>query len=167
MRRFTRPVAAALLGLALAACTAGAAATPRPTPAAPPSAVPSQPAGGNEIKCDLGGHDAAYHIHSLVGVKVDGQLYAPPANIGIGASCMYWVHTHAADGIVHVEAPTDVSPTLGDFLNLWEESYPDDPLLATAREAIAAGEVTVNDAPISSDPLGIVLEDKMRIFLGS
>jgi hypothetical protein len=167
MRRFSRPVAAALLGLALAACTVGATATPRPTPTAAPSAVASQPAASNEIKCDLGGHDAAYHIHSLVGVKVDGQLYAPPANIGIGATCMYWVHTHAADGIVHVEAPADVSAALGDFMNLWEKSYPDDPLLASAREAIAAGEVTVNDVPVSSDPLGIVLEDKMRIILGS
>ena len=95
------------------------------------AAEPQSGAPAPRSSCDLGGHEAAYHIHSLVGVKVDGQLYAPPANIGIGTTCMYWVHTHAADGIVHVEAPANVHPTLGDFLDLWEETYPDDQLLAT------------------------------------
>ena len=80
---------------------------------------------------------------------------------------MYWVHTHGADGIVHVEAPASVTPTLGDFLDLWEETYPDDELLAAAREAIAAGQVTVNDQPISSDPLDLILADQMRIILGA
>jgi hypothetical protein len=136
------------------------------SPSPTPSPSPSQGA-GTAIECDLGGHDAAYHIHSLVGVRVDGQLYAPPANIGIGTDCMYWVHTHATDGIVHVEAPASVQPTLGDFLDLWEETYPDDALLAKAREAIAAGEVTVDDQPYEGDPLDLVLADKMRIFLGS
>jgi hypothetical protein len=174
-------LAAALLCLSLVACSTGATPTPIATspspvatPTAPPTVAPtqpsastSQPPAGGEIKCDLGGHDAAYHIHALVGVRVDGQLYAPPANIGIGASCMYWVHTHNTDGIVHVEAPASVSPTLGDFLDLWAESYPDDQLLAVARVAIAAGKVTLDDAPLSSNPLDLVLQDKMRIILGS
>ena len=68
---------------------------------------------------------------------------------------MYWVHTHAADGIVHVEAPASVYPTLGDFLDIWEETYPDDELLANAREAIAAGEVTVDDKPFAGDALAL------------
>ena len=173
-----RRVLAALL-IALTAVGCASAATPSPT-AAPtaigspaPSATPSTPSpspdsstGGTEIQCDLGGHDAAYHIHALVGVKINGQLYAPPANIGIGTDCMYWVHTHAADGIVHIEAPATVNPTLGDFMSLWAKSFPDDPLLKTAQDAIAAGNVTVNDAPYTGDPLKLVLEDKMRIFLG-
>ena len=187
MLAIRRLTAAALLGLAVAACAAGATptpATPPPTPVATapattppatqsplPSATPTPPASqppiSSEIKCDLGGHDAAYHIHALVGVRVDGQLYAPPANIGIGTDCLYWVHTHATDAIVHIEAPAEVHPTLGDFLDIWATSFPDDTLLAKARDAIAAGKVTVNDAPISTDPLQLVLEDRMRIILGS
>jgi len=177
IRRLT---AALLLAVAVVACSAGATPTPAPTtsptqPAATQPPAPSatagpsasQPPSGSEIKCDLGGHDAAYHIHALVGVRVDGQLYAPPANIGIGTDCLYWVHTHATDAIVHIEAPAEVHPTLGDFLDIWARSFPDDTLLAKAREAIAAGKVTVNDAPISTDPLQLVLEDRMRIILGS
>ena len=73
-----------------------------------------------------------------MGVKVDGRLYAPPANIGI-ATDLHVLGPHpGTDGIVHVEAPADVTPTLGDFLDLWEATYPDDQLLAAAREAIAA-----------------------------
>ena len=173
-----RLAAALLLGLAVAACAAGPGATtaspspssppvPTATPAASAAATPAPWPAGNEIKCDLGGHDAAYHIHALVGVRVGGQLLAPPANIGIGTDCMYWVHTHAADGIVHIEAPATVHPTLGDFLDLWEKTYPDDQLLQQARDAIAAGKVTVNDQPFTGDATGIVLEDRMRIILGS
>jgi hypothetical protein len=175
-----RLIAAALLAVAVAACSSGATPTPIPTtPATPASATQrpapsatagpsaSQPPAGTEIRCDLGGHDAAYHIHALVGVRVNGQLYSPPANIGIGSDCMYWVHTHATDAIVHIEAPAEVHPTLGDFLDIWANTFPNDTLLKQAREAIAAGKVTVNDAPISTDPLRLVLEDRMRIILGS
>ena len=100
-------------------------------------------------------------------MKVDGQLLAPPANIGIGQTCMYWVHTHGTDGIVHVEAPASVTPTLGDFFDLWEASYPDDQLLAAAREAVAAGQVTVDDAPYEDNALDLVLADQLRIVLGA
>ena len=99
-------------------------------------------------------------------MKVDDKLYAPPANIGIGQTCMYWVHTHATDGIVHVEAPASVTPTLGDFLDLWESTYPDDQLLAAAREAVASGQVTVDDAPYDGNALDLALADKLRIILG-
>ena len=159
-----------MLSLALAGCATGATASP-PAPSPPtqsPSVTnPGAPSPGDaEIGCDLGGHDDAFHIHSLLVVEVDGQRYAPPANIGIGESCMSWVHTHETDGIIHVEAPANVSPTFGDFLDLWAETYPDDPLLAEALAAIAAGEVTVNDEPYAGDALDLVLEDRMRIIVG-
>jgi hypothetical protein len=177
IRRLT---AALLIALAVVACSAGATPTPAPTtpptqppatqspaPSATASPSPSQPPSGSEIKCDLGGHDAAYHIHALVGVRVDGQLYSPPANIGIGNDCMYWVHTHNTDAIVHIEAPAEVHPTLGNFLDIWAKTFPDDPLLKDAHDSIAAGKVTVNDAAFSGDALGLALEDRMRIILGS
>ena len=159
----------ATIALALVACSTGATPPPSARPTIVPTQAPASPqeTGSEEIGCDAGGHDGAYHIHSLVVVKVDGQLYAPPAHIGIGQSCMYWVHTHKADGIVHVEAPASVTPTLGDFLDLWQATYPDDQLLAAARAAIGAGQVTVDDAPHSGNATGLALADQMRIVLGS
>ena len=165
-------LAVATVGLLLAACSPAAT----PTTTHPPSVVPSSPApsipppsagGGTEIGCDAGGHDAAYHIHSLVVVRQNGQVLAPPANIGISTTCMYWVHTHTADGIVHVEAPATVHPTLGDFLTIWEATYPDDQLLVAARGAVGAGEVTVDDQPYDGNALDLAFVDQMRIVLGS
>ena len=166
-------VTVAIFGLLFAACSP--AATPPPTnpptvEPSSPSPAPSSPApstGGTEIGCDAGGHDDAYHIHSLVVVRQGGQVLAPPANIGITATCMYWVHTHTADGIVHVEAPATVHPTLGDFLFIWEATYPDDQLLVEARRAIAAGEVTVDDQPYQGNAIDLAFVDQMRIVLGS
>jgi len=35
--------------------------------------------------------------------------------------CLYWLHTHAADGIIHVEAPAKENFTLGQFFDIWNQ----------------------------------------------
>ncbi len=49
-----------------------------------------------------------------------------PANTGIAPdrSCFYWLHTHAKDGIIHIEAPSGRSFTFGNFLDIWAERFP-------------------------------------------
>src|SRR6266851_4494581 len=47
-----------------------------------------------------------------------------PADVGIPARaqngpCLYWLHTHAPDGIIHVESPAQRTYTLGDFFDEW------------------------------------------------
>jgi hypothetical protein len=83
----------------------------------------------------------AYHIHAHLAVFVNGRLYQLPAGIGIpgsvaedtnygpvaaGGKCFYWLHTHTADGIIHIESPVDRVYTLGDFFDEWHQ-----PLSAT------------------------------------
>jgi hypothetical protein len=83
----------------------------------------------------------AYHIHAHLAVFVDGRLYQLPAGIGIpgsvaestnygpvavGGRCFYWLHTHTADGVIHIESPTERRYTLGDFFDEWHQ-----PLSAT------------------------------------
>jgi hypothetical protein len=34
-------------------------------------------------------------------------------------ACFYWLHTHAADGIIHVESPVARTYTLGDLFDVW------------------------------------------------
>jgi len=78
-----------------------------------------------------------YHVHVHVAVFVNGRQMRLPAGIGITEpfvvqhyssgpfddvglyDCLYWLHTHVADGIVHVEAPTKQSFTLGQFFDIW------------------------------------------------
>jgi hypothetical protein len=75
------------------------------------------------VSCDSGGHDAAYHIHSQLTIKLpDGTTAEVPPNIGVSENCMYWLHTHEPDGQLHVEAPDETLATLADFLEVWRRS---------------------------------------------
>jgi hypothetical protein len=75
------------------------------------------------VSCDFGGHDAAYHIHSQLTIKLpDGTTAEVPPNIGVNQECMYWLHTHEPDGQLHVEAPDATIATLADFLEIWRRS---------------------------------------------
>jgi hypothetical protein len=77
----------------------------------------------------------SFHIHAHLTIFVRGVARQVPAAIGIappyevaqtprgpffaGASCFMWLHTHAADGIIHTESPTRRAYTLGDFFDIW------------------------------------------------
>jgi hypothetical protein len=65
-----------------------------------------------------------YHIHSHLDVFVNGVPQQTPSKIGILASpsCLYWLHTHSEDGIIHVEAPEAREFTVGQFLDIWKQT---------------------------------------------
>ncbi len=109
-----------------------------------------------------------YHIHAHLAVYVDGQLRALPGGIGIpgsqvlpsqrgpvasGGECIYWLHTHAPDGIIHVESPLRRVYTLGNFFDIWRQP------LSPVRVAGASGHVSafVNGKPWTKDPAAIPL----------
>jgi hypothetical protein len=75
-----------------------------------------------------------FHIHAHLTVFVNGSPRQVPAGIGIpgaqaqntpqglfvsSGTCFYWLHTHAADGIIHIESPVRRTYTLGDFFDEW------------------------------------------------
>jgi hypothetical protein len=110
----------------------------------------------------------AYHIHAHLSVYVGGNLRAVPGGIGIpgsrvvpssegpvanGGECIYWLHTHAPDGIIHIESPTKRIYTLGDFFDVWRQP------LSSTRVASASGHVTafVNGKPWTKNPRAIPL----------
>jgi hypothetical protein len=73
-----------------------------------------------DVRCDAS-EQFTMHIHAHLNIVVDGQLYLPPANVGITPTCFYWLHTHAGTGVIHVEAPTATDFTLGQFFDVWGE----------------------------------------------
>lgn len=124
-----------------------------------------------------------YHIHVHVAIFVDGTQERIPAGVGITtpaivqhlasgtfvdvgpSDCLYWLHTHVADGIIHVEAPARGSFTLGEFFDVWHQ-----PL--NAREVgPARGPVVVfiNGARWSGDPRTVPLraQEQIQIDVGS
>jgi hypothetical protein len=76
------------------------------------------------ISCDEGEH-ADFHIHAHLSLYINGQKQPLPATIGIAPdqSCFYWLHTHATDGIIHIEAPSGQAFTLGNFLDIWQNRF--------------------------------------------
>jgi hypothetical protein len=110
----------------------------------------------------------AYHIHAHLLVYVNGQPRQLPPAIGLvgpvsqktpeglfyGAQqCYYWLHTHAADGIIHIESPSPRIYTLGNFFNEWRQP------LSSNQVGPATGKVTafVNGKPWTKDPRSIPL----------
>jgi hypothetical protein len=121
-------------------------ATPAPGPLGPegvpiPRGAALAPAGWLRLDETRDGvscqptESVAYHVHSHLTIFVDGVARRVPYGIGIapprsgqttpggffvtGGSCFAWLHTHAGDGIIHIESPTTTTYTLGEFFDLW------------------------------------------------
>ena len=103
--------------------TATGPTTTRSVLSAPVSAtVTGQPIDG--ITCDASTSQLVIHVHAHLAVYVDGAARAVPKNIGIlpsvgGSPCVYWLHSHDDDGIMHVESPVIRSFTLGNYFDVW------------------------------------------------
>ncbi len=64
-----------------------------------------------------------FHIHAHLDVIVDGKSSTVPAGIGIKPNeCLYWLHTHNTSGVIHIEAPQETKFTLGQFIQVWDDT---------------------------------------------
>ena len=74
----------------------------------------------NGISCDAQ-EGQRIHIHQHLAIFDHGKEMTVPQYIGIpqASRCIYWLHTHTPDGIIHIEAPRDRSFALGDFFAVW------------------------------------------------
>jgi len=127
------------------------------------------------ISCNAG-EQLAYHIHARLAIFVNGVARQVPAAIGIpgavaqntqsgpfigSGTCFYWLHTHAADGIVHIESPTERTYTLGEFFDEWGQP------LGTSVVGPAHGRVTVlyNGKVFEGNPRDVPLTAHAQIQL--
>jgi hypothetical protein len=60
-----------------------------------------------------------YHSHPSLSITVNGSSVGIPSGVGIGGACNHPVHTHTADGVLHVETDESRDYTLGDFFLIW------------------------------------------------
>jgi hypothetical protein len=144
-----------------------------------PAATTTQGATVDGVQC-APIEQLAYHIHAHLQVYVDGQPRTLPAAIGLlgpiyedtpygrfyGAQkCYYWLHTHAADGVIHIESPTARVYTLGTFFDEWRQP------LTTTNVAGNQGKLTafVNGKPWTKDPRAIPLipHESIQLDVGS
>ena len=137
------------------------------------TAVTGQPMDG--ISCQSS-EQTLFHIHAHLTVFVNGSARQIPAAIGIpGAvaqstpagsfveegTCFYWLHTHAADGIIHIESPVHRSYTLGNFFDEWGQP------LSTSRVGPASGHVVAiyNGQVFKGSPRDVPLTAHAQIQL--
>jgi len=115
-----------------------------------------QPVAG--ISCDaMEGN--RIHIHQHLLILDHGNAVPVPDNVGrpLSGECLYWLHTHTPDGVIHIESPANRTFTLGDFFQIWGQP------LSTTRAASAFGnngaklKVWVDGKPYAGDPTKIPL----------
>jgi hypothetical protein len=150
-----------------------------PIPTAPALTGPGRPALGvrvDGISCGAI-EQLAFHIHAHLTIFVSGRQRRVPAGVGIGAprtvvptpsgefvsggTCFSWLHTHAADGIIHIESPVQRAFTLGDFFDVWKQP------LGPRHIGSTTGRVTafLDGRPYHSNPRDIPLTRHAQIQL--
>ena len=110
-----------------------------PIPAAPALVRPAAPAPGHSVDgiSAAAAEQLAFHIHTHLTIFVAGRPRQIPYGVGIApplevestaqglfalaGTAFFWLHTHAADGIIHIESPIERTYTLGNFFDIWNE----------------------------------------------
>ena len=121
----------------------------------------------SNIECQ-GGEQLASHYHAHLDILNGGVPVNLPAGIGIQSKCIYWLHTHAADGIIHIEAPKSTASrvfTLGDFFRIWHQ-----PLDSTHVATLTLSKdqkllMYVDGKPYTGDPKKIALKAHTLVTL--
>lgn len=118
------------------------------------------------IHCDTM-EGAVEHIHSHIALVDRGRPVNVPANIGIpdGAGCLYWVHTHTADGFIHIESPVKRPFTLGQFFDIWGMDLSRSKAASVQAPRGRKLSVWVNGQAYTGDPNAIVLRDHEAIVI--
>jgi hypothetical protein len=113
----------------------------------------------------------AYHIHIHVAIWVRGRQYRLPAGLGITRprlvehfptgrfddvglhDCIYWLHVHTDDDIVHVESPGPRHFVLGEVFDIWRQPLGFDQV----GPAHGRVEVFVDGRPFHGNPRDVPL----------
>lgn len=119
----------------------------------------------DNISCDAQ-EAAQQHIHAHFVLYINGTKTQLPAQIGISQSpgCLYWLHTHATTGVIHVEAPNQNTFTLGNFFDIWgnqfsQLQYP------VELNGTTGWQVYVNGQPYNGNFRNMPLQDHESITL--
>jgi hypothetical protein len=119
----------------------------------------------------------AFHIHAHLTIFVNGKAQQIPYGVGIGppisgvnttvgpfvegGTCFMWLHTHASDGIIHIEAPKQTTFTLGQFFAVWGLK------LSATQVGPASGKVTTfYDGKVwTGSPANVPLSSETQVQL--
>jgi hypothetical protein len=160
MRSLARPpgcLAGLIAALALAGCGSSNKTGAGASLAAPIAGIPCQ------------AEALQVHYHAGLTLIRNGKEVPLPAAIGINgqASCLYWLHTHNTDGIIHVESPRARTFTLGEFFQVWGEPLSRERAADLAAQSGEQLHIFVDGKPFSGDPKTIELKPHEVITIES
>ena len=171
-----------------------ASRAPQPASGAPPWPAPSDPI-ARTVEAGLKPERKeffAVHFHAHLDVFVNGEPVEVPAGIGIDITdpgvrrfkdpggigyggielcdkpCISPLHTHDTTGVLHTEAPENVTNSLGEFFVEWGVRL-NERCVGGFCEPEASIAVYVNGERYAGDPARIALENlrEIAIVIGS
>lgn len=115
------------------------------------------------VACDTA--TPVVHVHSHLTLIADGAQRAIPMGVGaadpfivqnfvVAAHCFYWLHTHDATGIIHLEAPNATTTlTLGNFFAIWGQPLSRTNIAGFQGDVTAYVDSTRYDGDLSAIPI--------------
>ena len=142
-------------------------------------AVGDSASGGNGqtvegVPCDAS--TPVRHIHAHLTLIANGVQRAIPLAIGVEGAvtiqnfvvdghCFYWLHTHDATGIIHLEAPVTTPLTLGQFFAIWGEPLSRSNIAGFAGTSTAYVDSTRYDGDLGA--LAIEAHQQITLIVGT
>ncbi|HZU14212.1 MAG TPA: hypothetical protein VFB58_15335 [Chloroflexota bacterium] len=113
------------------------------------------------------GGNVSYHVHAYLSIVVRGRISHPPAGVGFDYLhlCLYWLHTHDASGVIHIEAPHPITPTLGQFFAVWHQPLTHSRVAQWRVSRSEQLRAYVGRNLVPGDPAAIALHDHTVVTL--
>src|SRR6267378_2408477 len=106
----------------------------------------------------VGGSGQAYHAHAHLAISINGAPQAIPGDVGRSGGCLRPLHTHATDGVIHIEPDSDRTFKLGDFFLVWNQPFNATQFMS---QKYSAGQLTMTVNGVSEPSL------QNYVFLGT
>jgi len=135
----------------------------------PPWPAPADPLGHVQAAgLQLGEMGTAEHYHFHLDVIVNGQPVPVPADLGVDPStgAMSYLHTHTADGVVHIEAGRAGQKfTLGQLFTQWDVRLSATQLGGLRVDGANTLSAYVDGAKVTGDPAHLRVAPHQQIAL--
>jgi hypothetical protein len=118
------------------------------------------------IRCEAM-EGSVLHIHQHLAIFDHGKPVPIPPDVGqtIIGNCLYWLHTHTPDGIIHIESPLFRTFTLGDFFDVWGKTLTRTNVAGAKPRPGEAVTVWVDGHRVPGDPRKIELTQHLDVTI--
>ncbi|MGH2447040.1 MAG: hypothetical protein ACRDFS_00320 [Chloroflexota bacterium] len=156
--------------IGFAGLNGGSSATAKATATAAAENTPVAGIAYGQVKCSYNEMISAgfYHEHAHLSIYDAGKQEVVPADIGFKYQddCLTWMHTHSpSEGIIHMEAPYKIVPTLGEFFQIWGTPLTSKQIGSWKVRPSQKVKIWLNLKPYSGNPKDITLHRHTQVTI--